>query len=73
MINVRMKIESTKANFSLQESHFFFLFYFSLCYYCFLGVFWAVCVAPPTQGTWRSNDYVSAIRLVDIGFDGVGR
>ena len=23
-------------------------------------------VAPPTQGTWRSNDYVSAVRLVDI-------
>ncbi len=22
-------------------------------------------VAPPTQGTWRSNDYVSAFRLVD--------
>ena len=22
-------------------------------------------VAPPTQGTWRSNDYVSAVRLVD--------
>ena len=25
-----------------------------------------VCVAPPTQGTWRSNDYVSAVRLVDL-------
>ncbi len=23
------------------------------------------CVAPPTQGTWRSDDYVSAFRLVD--------
>ena len=23
-------------------------------------------VAPPIQGTWRSNDYVSAVRLVDI-------
>ncbi len=22
-------------------------------------------VAPPTQGTWRSNDYISAVRLVD--------
>ena len=22
-------------------------------------------VAPPTQGTWRSNDYVNAVRLVD--------
>ena len=22
-------------------------------------------VAPPTQGTWRSNDYVNALRLVD--------
>ncbi len=22
-------------------------------------------VAPPTQGTWRSNDYVSAVRFVD--------
>ncbi len=22
-------------------------------------------VAPPTQGTWCSNDYVSAVRLVD--------
>ncbi len=22
-------------------------------------------MAPPTQGTWRSNDYVSAFRLVD--------
>ncbi len=22
-------------------------------------------MAPPTQGTWRSNDYVSAVRLVD--------
>ena len=25
-------------------------------------------VAPPTQGTWRSNDYVSAFRLVDASF-----
>ncbi len=25
-------------------------------------------VAPPTQGTWRSNDYVSAVRLVDALF-----
>ncbi len=25
-----------------------------------------VIVAPPTQGTWRSNDYVSVVRLVDI-------
>ena len=24
-----------------------------------------VYVAPPTQGTWRSNDYVSAVRLVE--------
>ena len=24
-------------------------------------------VAPPTQGTWRSKDYVNALRLVDIG------
>ena len=32
------------------------------------------CVAPPTQGTWRSNDYVSAFRLVDVVlFYGVGR
>ena len=23
-------------------------------------------VAPPTQGTWRSDDYVNAFRLVDI-------
>ena len=23
-------------------------------------------VAPPTQGTWRSNDYVNAVRLVDM-------
>ncbi len=23
-------------------------------------------MAPPTQGTWRSHDYVSAVRLVDI-------
>ena len=23
-------------------------------------------VAPPTQGTWRSDDYVSAFRLVDM-------
>ena len=23
-------------------------------------------VAPPTQGTWRSNDYVNALRLVDM-------
>ena len=31
-------------------------------------------VAPPTQGTWRSNDYVNAVRLVDYGFFyGVGR
>ena len=31
-------------------------------------------VAPPTQGTWRSNDYVSAVRLVDAWlFYGVGR
>lgn len=22
-------------------------------------------VAPPTQGIWRSNDYVSAVRLVE--------
>ena len=22
-------------------------------------------VAPPTKGTWRSNDYANAIRLVD--------
>ncbi len=22
-------------------------------------------VAPPTQGTWRSNDYISAVRLVE--------
>ena len=22
-------------------------------------------VAPPTQGTWRSNDYVNAVRLVN--------
>ncbi len=22
-------------------------------------------MAPPTQGTWRSNDYISAFRLVD--------
>ena len=31
-------------------------------------------VAPPTQGTWRSNDYVSAVRLVDYGwfYGGVG-
>ena len=25
-----------------------------------------VTVAPPTQGTWRSDDYVNAFRLVDI-------
>ena len=25
-------------------------------------------VAPPTQGTWRSNGYVNALRLVDYGF-----
>ena len=25
----------------------------------------AITVAPPTQGTWRSNDYVNAVRLVD--------
>ncbi len=25
-----------------------------------------ISVAPPTQGTWRSNDYVSAVRLVDM-------
>ncbi len=24
-----------------------------------------ISVAPPTQGTWRSDDYVSAFRLVD--------
>ena len=32
-------------------------------------------VAPLTQGTWRSNDYVSAFRLVDIRWfhGGVGR
>ncbi len=24
-----------------------------------------VSVAPPTQGTWRINDYVSAVRLVE--------
>ena len=30
-------------------------------------------VVPPTQGTWRSNDYVSAVRLVDACFYGVGR
>ena len=31
-------------------------------------------VAPPTQGTWRSNDYVNALRLVDawLFFYGVG-
>ena len=23
-------------------------------------------MAPPTQGTWRSNDYVNALRLVDM-------
>ena len=28
-------------------------------------VTYRVTVAPPTQGTWRSNDYVSAVRLVD--------
>ena len=34
----------------------------------------AVFVAPPTQDTWRSNDYVSAVRLVDAWlFYGVGR
>ncbi len=27
-----------------------------------------ITVAPPTQGTWRSNDYVSAFRLVDALF-----
>ena len=27
-----------------------------------------VSVAPPTQGTWRSNDYVNALRLVDGWF-----
>ena len=25
-------------------------------------------VAPPTQGTWRSKDYVNAVRLVDAWF-----
>ena len=25
-------------------------------------------MAPPTQGTWRSNDYVSAVRLVECKF-----
>ena len=31
-------------------------------------------MAPPTQGTWRSNDYVNAVRLVDdFIFYGVGR
>ena len=30
-------------------------------------------VAPPNQSTWRSNDYVSAVRLVDaLLFYGVG-
>ena len=29
-------------------------------------------VAPPTQGTWRSDDYVSAFRLVDIGSSKLG-
>ena len=24
-----------------------------------------ISLAPPTQGTWRSNDYVNALRLVD--------
>ena len=34
----------------------------------------ALTVAPPTQGTWRSDDYVSAFRLVDAWlFYGVGR
>ena len=23
-------------------------------------------MAPPTQGTWRSDDYVNAFRLVDM-------
>ena len=33
-----------------------------------------ISVAPPTQGTWRSNDYVSAVRLVDAWlFYEVGR
>ena len=27
-----------------------------------------IIVAPPTQGTWHSNDYVSAVRLVDAWF-----
>ena len=31
-------------------------------------------VAQPTQGTWRSNDYVSAVRLMDAWlFYGAGR
>ncbi len=25
----------------------------------------SIIVAPPTQGTWHSNDYVSAVRLVE--------
>ena len=27
-----------------------------------------ISVVPPTQGTWRSNDYVNALRLVCYGY-----
>ncbi len=30
-----------------------------------LHLYFSINVAPPTQGIWRSNDYVNAIGLVD--------
>ena len=41
--------------------------FYSPIFLKFLSIwtYYSITVAPPTQGTWRSNDYVNALRLVD--------